>query len=146
MKQVLGFIQTTRLIKSLAVGLLLTIVSSSVHYGLGALIFLAFSFVFNDWVDAPKDKISHPCRAIPSKKITHRQAFYIAIVLLILGSGWTIIFLKEYIFGFLIVYSFSVIYSLILKPNIPVLATPVWSVTIAILFLQSFTTETSAYM
>lgn len=146
MRAIFGFIQTTRFVKSAAAGLFLGFVSGSIYYGVGALLFLLFSFVFNDWVDAPKDHVGHPNRAVPSGKLTQRQALYISVVLLIIGAVWVSFFLQKYLFGFLIIYSFSIIYSLVLKPNIPILATPVWSVTIAILFLQSLSANFVAYI
>jgi len=145
MKTIYGFLQTTRYMKSLIVGLFLFLISGSLYYGVGALFFLMFSFVFNDWVDAVKDMVGHSNRAIPSGKLTRRQTFYISIVLLIMGVGWVILFLNKYILGFAIIYSFSIIYSLLLKPNIPILATPIWSLTIAILFLQSFSQNPTIY-
>jgi len=146
MKQALGFAQTTRLFKSLAVGLIFGLLSGSAYYGVGTLIFLMFSFVFNDWVDTDKDKVGHPDRAIPSGKITRRQAFLAAAALLVMGIISTHVLLNEYIFGFAVIYLLSIVYSLILKPKMPILGTPVWSVTIAILFLQPFTTEVSIYI
>ncbi len=145
-KTISGFIQTTRFIKSLGVGLLLSFFSSSIYYGMGALLFLLFSFAFNDWVDAPKDSIGHANRAIPSGKITRQQAFYISAGLLIVGVGWSTLFLGEHVLAFAVIYLFSIFYSFFLKPNIPILATPVWSSAIAILFIQPFTQDSLMYI
>ncbi|MDZ4226044.1 MAG: hypothetical protein U1C66_00965, partial [Patescibacteria group bacterium] len=65
---VFGLLQTTRSLKSFFVALLLGALSGSIFYGVETFLFLSFSFVFNDWVDADKDIIGHPNRAIPSGK------------------------------------------------------------------------------
>ncbi len=146
MKIILGFFQTTRFIKSIVVAIFLTLALTDIHYGIGVLIFLMFSFSFNDWVDAHKDAIGHPNRAIPSGKLTSRQAFGMSSGLFIVGLGWTVFYLSEYAVGFYAVYFFSVLYSYVLKPDIPVLATPVWSLTIAILFIQPFSFNLVFYL
>jgi len=146
MKILFGLVQTTRFLKSLAVGALLALATGSMHYGICATLFLMFSFAFNDWVDFPKDKFGHPNRAIPSGKLTLNQASYIWTALLVIGVGWVIGFLSEYVLGFAIIYAFSIIYSYVLKPNIPTLATPIWSSTLAILFLQSLSANLTIYV
>ena len=145
-KSVYGFIQTTRLIKAFAVGTILAAASGSILYGIGVLFFLTFSFTFNDWVDAPKDNVGHPNRAIPSGKITRPQAFYISLALLLIGVGWSILFLPAFSPMFAFIYLLSILYSFFLKPNIPILATPVWSLAIAILFVQPFSGNITMYL
>lgn len=146
MKIISGFIQTTRFIKSLGIGLLLYFFSSSIYYGVAVLLFLLFSFAFNDWVDAPKDSIGHPNRAIPSGKITRQLALYFSTGVLIAGLAWSFIFLEEYALSFTVLYFLSITYSFFLKPNAPILATPIWSSAIAILFVQPFTKNISTYV
>lgn len=146
MIKISGFIQTTRFLKSLLVALILSFFSGSLLYGVSVLFFLTFSFVFNDWVDVSKDAVGHPHRAIPSGKITRTQAFVLAVVLLITGLILAFAFLDQYLLGLLTIYFLSVFYSLVLKPNLPILATPVWSTAIAILFVQPFTDDLHVYI
>ncbi|OGG63711.1 hypothetical protein A3D66_00075 [Candidatus Kaiserbacteria bacterium RIFCSPHIGHO2_02_FULL_50_9] len=68
------------------------------------------------------------------------------MALFTIGVSWSIFFLSDYIRGFSIIYFFSILYSWILKPNIPIFATPLWSWAIAILFLQPFSADLSAYL
>jgi 4-hydroxybenzoate polyprenyltransferase len=146
MTKIYGFLQTTRFLKSFFVAVAFTLLSISILYGIAAFFFLTFSFVFNDWVDVKKDTVGHPHRAIPSGKITRGEALIIATILLISGLVWVTIFQDHYLPGFLSIYIFSIIYSLILKPNLPIIATPVWSLAIAILFVQPFTDNLQAYI
>ena len=146
MKALHGFLQTTRFFKSLGVAALLGLVSGSWTYGMGTLLFLTFSFAFNDWTDASKDILGHPHRAIPSGKLTNRQSFYISLSLLSVGFFWSFQFLYEHFLGFSIIYLLSTIYSFILKINIPIVATPVWATAIAILFLQPFSNDLVTYI
>lgn len=139
MDRIIGFVQMTRLAKSVVGTVLLAAASGSIVYGVAALLFLLFSFAFNDWVDAPKDAVGHPHRAIPSGKLTRNEAFGIWLTLFVFGIAWAALFLQEYLLSFAVIYLFSVAYSFHLKPFVPVLATPVWSAAIAILFVQPFT-------
>jgi len=144
-KKISGLIQTTRFTRSFVVGLIMYIASGSIYYGIGTLLFLSFSFAFNDWADALKDNIGHPNRAIPSGKLTRKQTLYISVGLLIMGVCWSALFLKEYTLVFTVIYLFSILYSFFLKPNVPILATVVWSSAIAILFLWPFTKNLAVY-
>ncbi len=144
-KETRGFLQTTRFTKSFGVALALSLLSGSIWYGIGALLFLLFSFAFNDWVDSPKDVVGHPHRAIPSGKITRTQSGFIFSALFITGVSYSILLLDQYLIGFMCIYVLSVLYSFILKPYLPVLATPVWSASIAILFVQPFTNQLTVY-
>lgn len=142
----MGLIQSARLYRVLGVGLVLALLLRSVEYSTGAVLFLAFSFLFNDWRDAEKDAVGHPTRAIPSGKITRRQALYSAGILLIAGLFHVKVFLDEFLEGFILIYVLSIIYSYFLKPNIPILGTPVWSLAVAILFVQPFTNDPRVYI
>src|SRR3989344_5316957 len=141
-----GVIQTTRLFKCVIGAVLLAVGSGSATYGVSALLFLTFSFAFNDWVDAPKDSVGHPDRAIPSGKITRGQAGYLWLGLLVSGLVCLELFLSEYLVSFAVMYLLSISYSFFLKPNVPLLATPVWSLAVAILFVQPFTLEPLAFI
>ena len=146
MKMIIGLVETTRLFKAFFVGTILVLGSGSIEYGIGTLFFLMFSFVFNDWVDALKDSLGHPERAIPSGKITRRQALYFSAVLFVVGLGYAQFFLSEFFTMFVVIYGLSMVYSFLLKPSIPILATPVWSSAVAILLVQPFTKNTSVYV
>jgi 4-hydroxybenzoate polyprenyltransferase len=146
MQIISGLIQSTRLLKSLAVGIIIALTSSSIEYGIGALFFLTFSFLFNDWVDASKDSLGHPERAIPMGKITREQAGLFSAALLLVALGYSKTFLPEFMGGFILIYSLSVLYSFFLKPNVPLLATPVWSAAVAVLFVQPFTRNITVYI
>jgi 4-hydroxybenzoate polyprenyltransferase len=145
MKMIIGLTQSARLKRSLGVGIVIGILSNSLAYGIGGSIFLMFSFVFNDWVDADKDAIGHPHRAIPSGKITRKQALYFAALFLAGGFGQAWYFLPQFFTAFIAMYTLSVVYSFLLKPNVPIIATPVWSLAIAILFVRPFSEDMWVY-
>lgn len=136
---IVGTFQTTRFFKSLFVSILFLFATNSLMYSLGVLLFLTFSFAFNDFVDANKDSIGHPERAIPSGKISRRNVLALSIILFILGI--LIAVKTDFLIGFLIAFSFSLIYSSLLKPYIPILATFIWSLSVAIVFIQPFSRE-----
>ncbi len=144
--KILGAFQTTRFIKSAAVGVVFVFLANSIYYGFITFLFLSFSFVFNDWTDSEKDALGHPNRAIPSGKITRKDAGVIAAFLVALRLLLTYLFQREYLEGFLLAYTLSITYSFWLKPNIPIIATPVWSSAVSIVFLLPFTQSIYAYM
>lgn len=139
-KSIRGFIQTTRLYKSVLVSLLLGIFTHSISYGFMSILFLMFSFSFNDFIDATKDTLGHPQRAIPSGKITRETCLYIAIILL-LSAIFILSLNNSFLYGFLFIFFSSIIYSSVLKPYVAPTATVVWSMTISILFVQPFSTD-----
>lgn len=146
MKVLHGLLQTTRFYKSFGVAVILSFLTSSIWYGIGALVFLLFSFAFNDWVDASKDTVGHPHRAIPSQKITKTQSLFFSILLLVFGVTYSFYFLHQYSIGFITIYSLSILYSLIIKPVLPIFATPIWSSAVAILFVQPLTDSLIPYI
>jgi 4-hydroxybenzoate polyprenyltransferase len=134
-----GVLQTTRFYKSLFVSSILFIATDSVEYGVCVFLLLTFSFAFNDYIDTSKDSVGHPHRAIPSGKISRLQGLVLSIILLILGLS--VAFGTEFSFGFTLTFLGSILYSLLLKPYIPLAATFVWSATVAIAFVQPFSNE-----
>ena len=84
---IIGFINTTRLYRAISVGVLLYFYTPLVTYSLASIIFLCFSFAFNDYVDHEKDKIAHPDRALPSGLVSRNQSLLLSLFLLIVGGG-----------------------------------------------------------
>lgn len=146
MSAIEGFLQTTRFAKSFAGSVLLFLASGSFEYAVASLMFFAFSFAFNDFVDAGRDLVGHPDRAIPGGKLTRQQGLLVSLVLLIAGIMWNAIYLGDFILGFATIYFLSFMYSILLKPHIPVIATPVWSLAVTILFLQPFLSDILVYI
>jgi 4-hydroxybenzoate polyprenyltransferase len=145
MKMIIGLAESARLKRSLGVGIILGILSSSLEYGIGTTLFLMFSFLFNDWVDADKDALGHPDRAIPSGKITRNQAFLFSAFFLLIGIVQAALFLPQFLIAFVVSYALSIIYSYALKPNVPILATPFWSLAVAVIFVSPFSSDPLAY-
>lgn len=141
-----GIIQTTRFYKSAIFCFLLYIISQSLLYSSGGLLFLLYSYAFNDWIDAEKDAVGHPDRAIPSGKITPRQSIYVFTSLLLAGIGWSILLVSDYTFGFASIYVLSTLYSLFFKPYVPLLATVLWCSSISILVLQTVSQDLNDYI
>ncbi len=115
-----GFLQTTRFFISLFYSILIFLVSGSLTYSFLSFIFLLFSFIFNDIVDYRQDKLAHPDRALPRKRITLSESIFLAIYLA--AAGLIISYSFHYFILFAIFYSASIIYSALLKKVIPSIA------------------------
>jgi 4-hydroxybenzoate polyprenyltransferase len=133
-QKLIAMTQLTRMTSSiLGSGVIYFISESLIHFSL-SLIFLMFSFAFNDFIDftTGKDKACHPSRALPSGKLSVSDAYLISAilgslcVLLAIHMNWPIMI--PLLIG-------SSIYSLFLKRLIPSVATAFWCGIVTILAL-----------
>jgi geranylgeranylglycerol-phosphate geranylgeranyltransferase len=66
------------------------------------------SMAFNDYFDRKVDKISHPKRPIPSKRITARESLYFSIILFV--AALIISFFINWICFFIVLFSYLAMY------------------------------------
>lgn len=100
------------------------------HY-LIFLLFLLFSFAFNDLVDRKMDKDGHPERPLPSGRLNATEATLISAGLLAAGLGFTYWWAYDLFNIFAYTCGLSALYSCMLKRHVPLIATPIWALDVA---------------
>lgn len=124
-------IETTRFYKSFLYSLPLVFLVNT-EYALSLLFFLLFSYIFNDFVDAEKDKLGHPERPIPSGRLERNFAGKVSVILLLLAMIIPAVQTSQYLITFLGALLLSVLYSAVIKPSYPALATIFWATAVSL--------------
>ncbi len=96
------------------------------------LVFLLLSFAFNDLVDREMDKDGHPDRPLPSGRLMVGEACLISVGLFLVGCCFAYAWAKDLLLLFVYASGASAIYSWILKRHVPLMATPLWSLTVTV--------------
>ncbi len=123
--RVVGFFQTTRILVSSIIGLIIFIpiysmnfdVFVSISKSLPFLLAAMGGFALNDFFDIKRDKVNKPYRAIPSGKLNSYQVKFIAFVLLLISFIYSYFFSESGIelFLFLSANVGVIIYNFVVK-------------------------------
>lgn len=110
------------------------------------ILFLLFSFAFNDWVDADMDKDGHSNRPIPSGRVSEVEAALLSLGLLVSGVYFSVIYAPDLTKLFVCACIASGVYSWPLKRHVPLLATPVWTLCVTFMVLTPTTVSMLGWM
>ncbi len=94
------------------------------------LFFLLFSYAWNDFVDQDMDQDGHPNRPIPSGRISSTEALLLSLVLLSVGGFYSAVKMPDMLQIYGLFCFLSAIYSWPLKRHLPLIATPVWTISV----------------
>lgn len=141
-------LETTRLFDSLLGTAIIFAINGSILYSASALIFLLFSFSFNDLIDykSGKDIDCHPSRPLPSGRLSYRTAKSISFLLLASGLGTAWMLSKDLFFVLLSCYVLSALYTILLKKYVPTVATPIWCMVVSLLALFPSSVDFAGYI
>jgi len=130
-----SLLESSRSVLSILASVLVYLFVDSWQYALVVLLFLFFSFLFNDLVDYEMDRVGHSNRALPQGRLTKQISLWASLVTLFAGFVIIQVLISELLLFFVILYSTSAFYSAILKHYVPAIATPIWSLIVTFLIL-----------
>ncbi|GEM_PF-6316332 len=128
--KMLSSLELMRFGRSMKSALLVLPLSWRVSHYVVFLVFLLFSFAFNDLVDREMDKDGHPERPLPSGRISAMEAGTISLCLLFAGVCFAYVWAEDLLKLFVCASGVSAVYSWILKRHVPLIATPLWALTV----------------
>lgn len=130
--KILSSLELMRFGRSVKSALLVLPLSWRVSHYVVFLVFLLFSFAFNDLVDREMDKDGHPERPFPSGRLSAMEAGTISICLLFAGVCFAYVWAEDLLRLFVYASGASAVYSWILKRHVPLIATPLWALTVTV--------------
>lgn len=143
-----ALLQSSRAFSSHLVAGLLVLSGGEPLLAMVLFLFLTSSYLFNDIMDfrSGRDLLCHPTRALPSGRLSQQTSLTVTVLL---ASTGMILSLAIGFGAFALVLScfgISMVYSVFLKRQFPLVATPLWCAATVALFLYSFDAGSVSYL